>query len=143
MDKTTLSLIGTITTGMGDAKKFLSLTGYLDQFQSILGYEPFPGTLNITLNAHSTQLKSNLSDLDSLLIHEWTDGDRTYGPATCYSAIITKPSNGKHIPIHVILPEKTRHGADQLELLSPVNLRKTLALNDTDELHISIHGTKR
>ena len=122
MDKTTLPLIGTITTGMGDAKKFLSLTGYLDQFRSLLGYEPFPGTLNITLNASSTQLKSNLLDLVPLLIHEWTDGDRTYGPATCYSATITEPSNSKNIPI---------------------NLRKTLSLNDTDELHISIHGTKR
>ena len=143
MDKTTLPLIGTITTGMGDAKKFLSLTGYLDQFRSLLGYEPFPGTLNITLNASSTQLKSNLLDLVPLLIHEWTDGDRTYGPATCYSATITEPSNSKNIPVHVILPEKTHHGADQLELLSPINLRKTLSLNDTDELHISIQGTKR
>ena len=98
MDKTTLPLIGTITTGMGDAKKFLSLTGYLDQFQSILGYEPFPGTLNITLNAHSTQLKSNLSDLDSLLIHEWTDGDRTYGPCLLYTSTGPKDKRQSRMP---------------------------------------------
>lgn len=139
MDGTTFLLIGTITTGMGDAKKFLSLTGYLDQFQSLLGYEPFPGTLNVTLNTSSTILKSNLPELTPLLINEWTDGDRTYGSATCYPAILTKPTSGKTLPVHVILPDKTRHGEEQLELLSPVNLRKTLSLNDTDELHISVH----
>jgi riboflavin kinase len=140
MDNTTFLFIGAITTGMGDAKKFLSLAGYLDQFQSILGYEPFPGTLNMALNTSSIQLKSNLSELTPLLINEWTDGDRTYGSATCYPAIITEPMEGKTLPVHVILPDKTRHGEEQLELLSPVNLRKTLALNDTDELHISVYS---
>ena len=139
MTKTKLLLIGAVTTGMGDAKKFLSLTGYIDQFKSLLGYEPFPGTLNVTLNTHSIEIKSNMDHMVPIVIKSWTDTDKTYGSVDCYPATIIKPKGEEVIPLHAIFPKRTHHGVEKLELLSPVNLRIILSLLDNVDLHISIH----
>ena len=42
---------GHIITGMGEGAYYMSLDGYKKQFKEKLGYEPYPGTLNIKLNS--------------------------------------------------------------------------------------------
>ena len=41
-----LSISGTITSGMGEGAYYMSMKGYTKQFKSKLGYIPYPGTLN-------------------------------------------------------------------------------------------------
>ena len=40
---------GTVCTGMGEGAYYMSQKEYLNQFTSLLGFEPFHGTLNIQL----------------------------------------------------------------------------------------------
>ena len=49
---TDLELKGKIVSGMGEGAYYMSLKGYTKQFKSILGYIPFPGTLNVKLNGN-------------------------------------------------------------------------------------------
>ena len=42
-------LKGTLVSGMGEGAYYMSLKGYTKQFQSKIGYMPFPGTLNVKL----------------------------------------------------------------------------------------------
>ena len=45
-----VELKGTLVSGMGEGAYYMGLKGYTKQFQSKIGYVPFPGTLNVKLN---------------------------------------------------------------------------------------------
>ncbi|MFB6101063.1 MAG: DUF120 domain-containing protein [Haloplanus sp.] len=138
-DSTTLSLDGTVTSGMGEGRHYISLPGYMSQFRERLGYEPFPGTLNVELAAESTQSRGELESLEGAAtpIDGWEDDDRTFGPATCYAAQV-EAGTASYDGAHVIVPERTHHDATQLELIAPVKLRDELGLADGDSLTIHV-----
>jgi riboflavin kinase len=135
----TVSLDGTVTSGMGEGKHYISLSGYMRQFRDRLGYEPFAGTLNVELTAESVRARAELEALatEATPIDGWEDGDRTFGPATCYAARIESDGDA-YDGAHVIVPERTHHDATQLELIAPVKLRDELALDDGDALTVHL-----
>jgi riboflavin kinase len=132
-----LSLTGTITSGMGEGRHYITLSGYMEQFVTKLGYEPFAGTLNIDLTPESVRARTRLSALDPLTIEGWEDEDRTYGPAYCYSATVRTETETSETA-HVITPERTHHGDDHLEIVAPDRLRDTLDLDDGDEVTVDV-----
>jgi riboflavin kinase len=138
-DETTLSLDGTVTSGMGEGCHYLSLSGYMSQFRARLDYEPFPGTLNVDLTAESVRARGELGAMEDAAtpIDGWEDGDRTFGPATCYAARIEADGDASDTA-HVIVPERTHHDATQLEIIAPVKLRDELDLADGDALRITV-----
>ena len=131
-----LTLSGTITTGMGEGKHYISLPGYQAQFESKLGYTPFPGTLNLELDEASVRSRAELSAQASVPIDSWEDGDRTFGAATCYPARV-EADGRDYEPTHVIVPDRTHHDEESLELIAPEKLRDVLDLDDGDT--VSIH----
>lgn len=131
-----LTLSGTITTGMGEGRHYISLPGYDRQFESKLGYSPFPGTLNVDLDEASVRSRPELSAQASVPIDSWAEGDRTFGAATCYPARL-EADGRSYEPTHVIVPDRTHHDEAKLELIAPEKLRDALALDDGDT--VSIH----
>lgn len=136
---TTLSLDGTVTSGMGEGRHYISLPGYMEQFRERLGYEPFPGTLNVELTTESARARGELEVLteEATPIDGWEDGDRTFGPATCYAARV-EAGDDAYAGAHVIVPERTHHDATQLELIAPVKLRDVLGLDDGERLTVHL-----
>ena len=132
-----LTLSGTITTGMGEGKHYISLSGYERQFESKLGYTPFPGTLNLDLDEASVRSRAELSAQASVPIDSWAEGDRTFGAATCYPARVDADGDS-YEPAHVIVPDRTHHDEGSLELIAPEKLRDVLALDDGDTVSIHI-----
>ncbi|ERH01041.1 MAG: transcriptional regulator of a riboflavin/FAD biosynthetic operon [Halonotius sp. J07HN6] len=55
-----LTLTGSVTSGMGEGKHYITLPGYERQFETKLGYTPFPGTLNIDLDDASIRARAEL-----------------------------------------------------------------------------------
>jgi riboflavin kinase len=143
-----VSLTGAVTDGMGEGRHYITLPGYAEQFREKLGYEPFPGTLNLTLDAPSVRRRSGLEALDPIPIDGWEGEDRTYGPAACYPATVARcadaPDAGgartadAYEEAHVIDPERTHHDADSLELIAPDRLRDVLGLNDGDRVEVHV-----
>ncbi|HXV45112.1 MAG TPA: DUF120 domain-containing protein, partial [Nitrososphaera sp.] len=43
----TIDFEGSVVSGMGEGAYYMSLEGYRKQFKQKLGYEPYPGTLNV------------------------------------------------------------------------------------------------
>ena len=134
-DGTGLTLTGSVTGGMGEGRHYISLDGYMSQFRERLGYEPFPGTLNVELTEASVRAVAGLGSVDGIQIDGWEDEERTFGPATCYPARV-ETDVGSFEPTHVIVPERTHHDEEQLEIIAPLKLREELGLEDGDELSV-------
>lgn len=136
-DDETLELVGTVTSGMGEGRHYITLSGYMRQFREKLGYEPFPGTLNVDLTSESVRTRTRLDAFEPIVIEGWESEERTYGPAYCYPASITAAGE-RYSEAHVITPERTHHGDDHLELIAPEKLRDELALTDGTEVTIDV-----
>ena len=136
-----VELSGVVTSGMGEGRHYISLPGYMRQFRERLGYEPFEGTLNVDLNDESVRARARMDALDPIDIDGWEDDERTYGPAFCWPATVERAGAGgadRYETAHVIAPERTHHGEDQLEVIAPDRLRDEMALEDDDELTIHV-----
>ncbi|PSQ33567.1 riboflavin kinase [Halobacteriales archaeon SW_10_68_16] len=132
-----VTLSGTVTSGMGEGRHYISLPGYMRQFREKLDYEPFAGTLNIDLTEESIRARRQLDGVDPITIEGWEDEDRTYGPAYCYPATVSAGGE-TYDPAHVIAPERTHHGDDHLEVIAPEKLRDVLDLEDGSEVTVDV-----
>ena len=144
-DDADVTLTGHVTSGMGEGSHYISLPGYMSQFESRLGYEPFPGTLNIELDEESVRTRAGMDALDPIGIDGWENDERTYGPAFCWPALVERTvadgATTTYESVHVIAPKRTHHGADQLELIAPEKLRDALEIDDGD--HLTIHVSEQ
>jgi riboflavin kinase len=134
-----VTLTGAVTSGMGEGRHYISLPGYMEQFEAKLGYEPFAGTFNVNLDDQSVRARARMNALDPIVIEGWESEDRTYGPAFCYPASLETSDGEYYRNAHVISPERTHHDNAQLEIISPDRLRETLALEDGDSLTIHVY----
>jgi riboflavin kinase len=133
-----ISLRGSVTSGMGEGRHYISLPGYMEQFVERLEYEPFHGTLNIDLTDESLRARAGLDSIGGVPIDGWEGEERTYGPATCYRATVETEAGDTFDPCHVIVPERTHHDERQLEVIAPEKLREELSLADDDLVTIRI-----
>ena len=49
--KAELDVTGVLFSGLGEGAYYIMIKGYRKQFQSKLGFDPFPGTLNLRLDS--------------------------------------------------------------------------------------------
>lgn len=132
-----VTLQGSIESGMGEGRHYISKGGYMDQFRDRLGYEPFAGTLNVRLDAESTRRRSALEAIEGIPIDGWEGETRTFGPATCYPTTIEHSGSGID-NVHLIVPERTHHDESRIEVIAPVKLRKELSIDDGDQVEITV-----
>lgn len=133
-----LRLTGSVTEGVGKARQFISLPGYIEQFRKQLGYEPFHGTLNVDVDAEDEADSYRLAALDGVRVDGWESDGRTYGGVTCYLARIETADERRYDPAHVLVPDRTRHDASELEILAPNKLRDELDLCDGDRVTVHV-----
>jgi len=131
-----LVLRGAVTGGMGEGRHYITLPGYAEQFRERLGYEPFPGTLNVDLTEESVRRRGEMTGIDAVPIDAWEDEDRTYGAASCYGVTLVA-GDERYERVHAIVPDRTHHDEAKLELIAPEKLRDVLDLDDGDT--VSIH----
>ncbi|MDG6902182.1 MAG: DUF120 domain-containing protein [Nitrososphaerota archaeon] len=133
--KNTLGFRGMVFTGLKEGRYYISLAGYKEGFTGALGFVPFPGTLNLRLaNEAMVDQRRRLDLLKGLEVPGFADGMRSYGPVKCFRAKIA----GKH-PGGVLVIERTHHDNSVLEVISPVNLRRALDLEDGDECAVTVY----
>lgn len=126
---TTSQITGVVTQGLKEAAYFLSLPGYRRGFKEALGLDPFPGTLNIKIEPQVREMF--LNNLPAGRVEGfWQDDHRLAG-------LDYHLANLNGCPVAIIVPDKTRHGEEILEAVSPLNLREKLHLSDGDEVTIS------
>jgi riboflavin kinase len=120
-------LEGTLFSGIGEGAWYVSQSGYRRQFAEKLGFDPFPGTLNLRLRREYDDERRLLETLPHIQIDGFSDGDRTFGPVTCYRVKINDVEDGA-----LISAVRTHYARDVIELIAPSNLRARLGLKDGD-----------
>jgi riboflavin kinase, archaea type len=126
---------GTLFTGFNEGGYYISLKGYARSFSRALGFEPFPGTLNLRLaNEAMIEQRRRLDLLKGKEVLGFSDGRRTYGPVKCFRAKIAGKYPGAALAI-----ERTHYDDSVLEVIAPINLRRTLGLKDGDECSVTAY----
>lgn len=125
-------LEGEVIDGLGEGRYYVSIPGYNRQFVEKLGFDPFPGTLNIRLNTPSIQIRKKLDALEWIPINGFTADERTFGNARCI------PCSMEEHPCALVVPGRTHYPEDVIEIISPVQLRKTLNINARDQVTVEV-----
>lgn len=120
--------------GMGEGAYYVTREGYSQQFKTKLGFEPYAGTLNIRIKTQDDLRARKMLDLlPGIVIEGFTNESRSFGSVKCHRVIVDGKVEGA-----VILIKRTHYGNDVLEVISPVNLRKKLGLEDGDTVSLTV-----
>ena len=125
-------LTGELVSGLGEGRYYMSLAPYREQFLEKLGFEPFPGTLNVRLDQGSIATRKKLETLGWISIRGFHANERTYGDARCLPCRIGDHRCG------IVVPGRTHYPEDIVEVISPVELRKELGLSDHDVVRVEV-----
>jgi riboflavin kinase len=129
-----LTIEGTIESGIGEGKYYVSRPFYIKQFQDGLGFEPYPGTLNIRLpDETDIKLRKFLDRYPSLIVQSGVAEGRSFGHVRCYKALIDGKVEGA-----VIIPLRTHHPPNVVEIISPKNLKNALKKKDGELVTITV-----
>ncbi|HEW89719.1 MAG TPA: CTP-dependent riboflavin kinase [Candidatus Bathyarchaeota archaeon] len=129
-----LVLKGVVFTGLGEGAYYVTREGYKRQFVEKLGFEPYPGTLNLRLvEEESLKARRELDFYPGIEIKGFTAEGRTFGAGKCFRAIINDAVEGA-----VVMAYRTHYGPSVVELISPVCLRERLNLKDGDIVKVKV-----
>ncbi len=123
-------LSGRLTTGLGEGQYYISLEGYRSQFRDKLGFDPYPGTLNLRLDPPSIEVRKKINP--DIKISGFTDENRTFGRGSCFGVKLSDIKGA------VIVPERTHYPEDIIEIIAPVNLREYLNVSDGSIIHVEV-----
>lgn len=122
-------LSGTVKEGLGEGRFYMSQEQYKKQFQNLLGFVPYPGTLNLKVDKNTAEMF--LAAKHQHYIAGFATKERTFGGLKCYPVVIAEKMNGA-----IIIPDRSVHALDTVEIIAPVYLRQTLKLENGKEVCI-------
>lgn len=129
-----VTLEGTVFTGLGEGAYYISKEYYMKQFIEKLGFDPFPGTLNLKLTTeYDLKTKSELESYPAVEIQGFKNEDRTFGLVKCYPAKIDNKIKGA-----LVLALRSHYDVSVLEIIAPVCLRKQLNLKDGNKVKVEV-----
>jgi riboflavin kinase len=129
-----VTLEGTIFTGFGEGAYYVSKDTYRQQIVEKLGFEPYPGTLNIKLTSdYDIKTRQDLEAYPALEVMGFQNENRSFGLVKCYPAII-----GGKVKGALVTAVRSHYDASVLEIIAPVCLRKQLGLKDGNKVKVEI-----
>lgn len=134
-DKTMIVIRGTVFSGLGQGKYYISQPNYMKYFEKELGFKPYPGTLNLRVDSDYLDQLRLLKGSVPVIIEGFEEEDRSFGAVTCYPLTI----RGSNVNTAGIIPRRTHYGGNTLEIISDQYLRKVLNINDGDEVIIEFN----
>ena len=116
------SLTGVVTSGLGQGAYFMSLPWVRDAVRRLIGFTPYPGTLNVRLDADTVGVWRRARDGHSIVLAP--------PPSEPCGARLVPVVVAPDVEAAVIVPDVTRYGEDLLELIAAVHVRSRLGLHD-------------
>jgi riboflavin kinase len=129
-----ITLEGTVFTGLGEGAYYISMEQYRKQFMEKLGFDPYAGTLNLKLTTdYDIKTRSELEAYPAVEIEGFKDENRTFGNVKCYPAIIENKVKGA-----IISALRSHYDASIVEVIAPFPLRKHLKLKDGHKVKVEV-----
>lgn len=126
----TAKLTGRVVTGLGQGAQLTQLEWARAQFVDKLGIDPFPGTLNMMVDASDASAWQQWKAAPGV---EIVPPNADWCNARAYPIRVAGRVNGA-----IILPEVAGYSPTQIEIIANVSLRETLQLNDGDALALEL-----
>jgi len=126
-----VTLRGKVVTGMGEGGYYITQKPYMDQFQGKLDFRPYEGTLNVKVAKEDLGKLEVIRSMPGHVIDGFEKDGRTFGKVTAYKAKI------HNIDCAIVIPSRS-HYDDTLELVCKYHLRRTLSINDGDEVEVVV-----
>ncbi|MGD6810390.1 MAG: DUF120 domain-containing protein [Candidatus Bathyarchaeia archaeon] len=129
-----VTLEGTVFTGLGEGAYYISKETYLKQLTEKLGFEPYLGTLNLKLSSdYDIKTRMELDAYPAIEIEGFKNTDRSFGLVRCYPAIIDNKVKGA-----LVTATRSHYDISVLEIIAPVCLRKQLNLKDGHKVKVEV-----
>jgi len=129
-----ITLEGCVLTGLGEGAYYTSRDQYRKQFIEKLGFDPYPGTLNLKLlTDYDIKTRNELKVYPAIKIEGFISENRSFGDGLCYPAIIENKIKGA-----LITAIRSHYDASILEIIAPVCLRKKLHLKNDQKVKVEV-----
>ena len=133
-----ITVEGVVFTGLGEGAYYIGQRGYRKQIIDRLGFDPYPGTLNLKLTTNiDLRTRGELDAYPAIEIKGFKDHSRTFGPAKCFRAIVNDEVKGA-----VITAMRSHYNTSAVEVIAPIFLRDRLKLKDGDKVKVKIFISK-
>lgn len=119
---------GTVFSGKGEGKNFVSLPWVISQIEQKLGFIPYKGTLNIRLNEKGKDNRQLLDPKKGVTLQPHLG----YCPGILFRASISGIEGAIVIPVIPAYP------SDVIEIISPLYLRDKLCLIDGKKVTVFV-----
>ena len=127
---------GVVFSDLGRAGAFLGLGWVRDAIKERVGFDPYPGTLNVRARG------ADLTRWEQVRRHGGKIVLPSPDPAFCNAFLFTgslegwESQSGSRERIAVVVPEVKEYPADKLEIIAAVSLKQTRSVHDGDELTV-------
>jgi len=129
-----VTLEGVLFSGLGEGAYYVSKEGYRKQFIERLGFDPYPGTLNIKLTTdYDIKTRAELEAYPAIELQGFQNESRSFGAVKCYPAAINNKAKGAILTAH-----RTHYDASVIEIIAPVFLRGSLKLKDGQKVKVEV-----
>jgi riboflavin kinase len=129
-----ITLEGIVFTGLGEGSYYISKEPYKKQFIERLGFEPYPGTLNLKLATdYDIKTRSELEAYPAIEVEGFRNENRTFGSVKCYPVVIDNQVRGA-----LVLALRSHYDSSVIEIIAPVFLRKHLKLKDGHKVKVEV-----
>ena len=129
-----VTLEGTVFTGLGEGAYYITKEHYRRQFIEKLGFDPYPGTLNLKLTSdYDIKTRTELEAYPAIEVEGFSNGERTFGTVKCYTVMIDNKVKGA-----MLSALRSHYDVSVVELIAPVCLRRHLNLKDGYKVKVEV-----
>jgi len=124
---------GRVFSGIGKGRYYVGHEEYQRRFSQVLGYAPYPGTLNLKIeDRRSVEALRQVRSSGGIAIGGFNVDGESFSRLNC----VDGEMRGRRITLLFI--DVTHYNESVAELISPVYLRRELGLKDGDEVSFSL-----
>ena len=127
------TVTGRLFSGMGKGKYYVGHPEYQKRFEKVLGYAPYPGTLNVKLEDQGIiESLKRLRSMDGTKVEAFSQGGEAFSSLTCFDGRM----DGERVTLLFI--DVTYYNETVAELIAPQFLRGKFRLRDGDPVTFTL-----